>query len=301
VWDSNQFAWYYKYLIDQRAEQLREDPDSNIPLPDPIDIPYRPDVAQAFAAEYYRNVDLGGRRTVGTLISKSVPVEQGWTVSATLGKASLQRSITLGVVALCTPLAADVGKPGVLGVAFRTASGKGTVTAACAAGERLTSVGFTSSSMNGVASAAPTATLAGASILSLEGTETVTAVCVRGEGLATTSATGSTTVTGGWDGSTSATCPSGYTAVGGGLAVEFQPQSGKYNSAPQATSSMTPIGSTTFGAAVRGLAAETPQNPSSRGLIDVPYGNFATPLVVYASHDRAALTVTAICAKRVLG
>ena len=147
----------------------------------------------------------------------------------------------------------------------------------------------------------PSTYLNAAKFTSLNGTATITAVCVRAQGFATTSATGSTTVTGGWDGSTSATCPANFTAVGGGASFAAKDLKGNGVSVPQAVSSLTPIDNKTFGVEIRGAAWEPPQSPSGRGLIDIPAGNYAVPLVYYAKHDTTGVTVTAICAQRVLG
>lgn len=297
VWDSNTSSWLYLHLIDIWDDDAIEDRG---PRPEVIDIPYRPDVAQAFAAEYYRAMDEGLGRSVGTLVKASIPVEQGWRVTASLSPASLQTSMVLTVVANCAPLATDTGQPGVLGATIRSFSSAGSFTVPCTAGETATAVGFTAANSAGVSTARVDPDLRSTSFLAMNGADTATAVCVKSTGLEVRMASASSTMTGGFDGSVTATCPSGFTVLGGGMTFTWKPLGGGANSRVQAVSAALPIGSKSYGVSIRPSAFHDPTSPATgSALIDVPDGKFAFPLVAFANHDMTEVAVDATCGRRV--
>lgn len=307
VWPSSNFSYrsvrdYNNWLIEQEIniDEGRPVP----PMPEMKDIAWSEEIRQAFVREYYTTFDRLGKifarsRFVGALVSESVPIEQGWKVSITNPTWSLQSMLTVQVVALCVPLAASTDDPGVLGVSLRPQSGPWKVISPCSSDETLTSMGFRSVNMGGVASMVPGAGLRSAEFEATpEAAATVVAVCVRKDGLETTSTTASTTVSGGYDDGTTATCPSGYTVTGGGIDLDYRELGSSASSAATAVSTAIPVGSKNFSAVIRSPELSWPRSPSGSPLLQIGgYTKFSH--TAYSQVDSTGMTVHALCAKRV--
>ena len=260
-----------------------------MPVPPTVDIAYRPDVAQAFLAEYYRAKDAASGSGIGVLVDESVPFDRGWTVKARLDAGSLQTSVQLTAIALCAPKAPTQDDEGVLGVSLRSGSGR----AACGDGELLSAVGFTSGGTGSIQSLVVSGNSATG-----DGWTTLTAVCIDRTGMSQTTASGSKSVTGGWDDAAYAGCPSGYVATGGGMKYVDRPLGS--GAAPRREAAFTagPISGSTFAAGIRAAATSEPTGPTLAPLLDLPVGRFAYPLVGYTDYNHADVTAYALCIKR---
>lgn len=311
VQQQSAYASWYTIERARIQNEANADPDSD-PVPvDPVeDIAASPAKAAAQAHEYYRAVDTLSAgvnpklRWVGLLVSRSTPTQRSWQVTASLAGNSLQSSATVNVVALCAPVSGERSPDGVPGVELRPQSTAANVelTALCQTDEVLTAIGWDSARTNGVTKAIATATNGAGYVPSgAGGTETVTAVCVKGPGVAGTSVNTETTVSGGFDGGATASCPSGYTATGGGMALALQSDKNGTLKIAQSVLGAAPVGNKGYGVQIRGLLRFQPENPApGSALLSARNGDRFIPLTAYANSDRTSVTVQALCLKRVL-
>lgn len=299
----------YRSARDQNLWVIRSNADSDAgkpiqPRPEVSNIAWSEEIRQAFVRRYYTTFDRLGTyyvrsRFVGALVSESRPIEQGWRVTITNPKWSLQAMLDVHVVALCAPLAASTNDSGVLGVTLRSKSGPWNVLSTCSSNEVLTSMGFSSPDLGGVASMLPNTGLSGGTFNAMsEKSATLVAVCVRKDGLEVTSASASTTVSGGHDDGTTAVCPSGYTITGGGMDFSYRQLSSSASTAAIAVGTAIPVGSKNFNVVIRSPEIAWPQSPSGTPLLNVGSVT-AYAHTDYSKVDSTEMTVHALCAKRV--
>lgn len=310
VWPSGNRSWKSLYDFNNWLVQQEEAIDNGNPVPpkpEVMDLPWSEDIRKAFVSLYYTWMDrapsgvFADTRLVGTLVNESMPFEHGWRVTVSLPSWSLQKSLALSVVALCAPLAASVDEPGVLGVALRSMKGTEMLIARCKAGERLSSIGFDAGEMRGIVSAIPTKDLAGSEFTVINRTGgSLTSVCVRSDGLETTSVTSMTNVSGGYDDGTTASCPSGFSALGAGAQFVYKELGSGRLASATAVSSLNIIGPKDVNVAFRSPNINFPRNPSGPLLLDIPRMVGVYPRTAYATSDITEVTVHAICARRVL-
>lgn len=287
-----------------RAEADSEEGRPVIPRPEVSGVPWSEEIRQAFVREYYTTFDRLGTyflrsRFVGALVTESVPFEQGWRVKLTNPTWSLQSVLDAQVVALCAPLAASTNDPGVLGVTLRSRSGPWDLLSMCSTNEVLTSMGFASEDMRGIASMLPYEGPSAALFKGMsEKPSTFVMVCVRKDGLETTSATASTVVGGGYDDGTSAVCPAGFTVTGGGMDFDYRELGSSSTPSAVAVSTAIPTGSKTFSVVIRSPEIAWPQSASGPPLLRV--GSVSMHAHTdYSKVDRTDMTVQALCARRV--
>lgn len=262
-------------------------------------IPWSPDVATAAQDVFYRSEEFYGR-FAGVMVNESRPTDLGWSVTAKVSDVSLTKFATISVVALCAPLAATTGDDGVLGSRAVQAYANGTYSVArCNSDEVVTSTGWTVG--KGVlASSAATADLSGTEVGgATEASDLVWSVCVKSEGLRVTTSSGSATTSAGYDGTASASCPTGSTATGGGFDVRHGTNPGAAVPGPHSILAATPSGAKTFTARVRGWLGGTMSLPTSapadsNGVFGIH------PRTSWENTEVSTIAVSALCIARTL-
>lgn len=310
VYDSKQETWLSWYQRSS-AIKMKKEEDSSIRVPEPVFIFHSDAVAEAAADAYYYWHEFlreGYQPTAGLMVHASMPTGVGWSVTASLSKISLVPYTTVSVTAICAPIAPTTGDPGVIGARIVTNStnGSSAAVAECAVDEFVASTGWAVGPLGslGLALREDGAVVSWSRVtysLNMAGaTQTALAVCVKKQGLASTVATGTAMTLAGRDGAATATCPSGYTALGGGFSLLSGVPGDTSYSVAHTVLGAGPSGPKSFTTKVRGALMVLRNVASSARPAD--YGG-EWNLYLNEDHNtisQSSITAQVVCGKRTL-